>query len=570
MAKPFCGILIGAEELKAIVLKPARKGYRLIGCGVHDLTTEERDNPGHALKVLLKKIKGHPDFAQLALPSQQAAIHQVTLPSTDPEELKSMARFEAERNIPFNAERHCIGHQALGEGGVSGTPVLLASADGPHVERAVQAAVEAKLHISGLNVASMCAMNALFHANEEIARNKTVALISIGLHAIDLLFSVHGRIVFSRSIPLGLVALIRDWSAPGMPGIEVDRAKAATVAKMIDMMDLEKNYSEGGLKTAASKAQGDAARAWAQRVILELRRSYDFARREMRCPPIEAIMLTGEGAILRNLPQYLYVNLNVEVSIVNPIATLPKADLKNLAFGGLELTAPFGAAIQGEIDRSYQLDLTPATYYRQVERRRLVRNLVTTGLLAVVTSGLGAASYLELKDNRSLVAQDYREANDELAPIVRDLREKEKQFSILQAFFDDPSGALPLLNHLAGYPGFATDQIAIREIKFDKAQDRPGEAVVRGYAKTNEDLTAFYDYLNASGLFSDKVSIQSRTLKEIMRNLPQVYEFDFRCPLPEFKPDQRRRSQRRTEGAGESIASQPAVVAPPSARETQL
>lgn len=539
MAKPVCGIFVGVEVLKAVTLKPARKGFRLAGAAVLDLPLDERENPGASLRTLLKKLKGFSGRAVLALSNQHASIHLATLPSTNPDELKSMARFEAERHIPFNAERHSVGFQPLGQGSLEGTPVLLAMVDGPHVDRAMKAATEAKVVSQGLNVSSTCLANSLLFAQPDLARTRTVAIISIGLYGLDLVFVVQGRVVFSRNVPHGLAALVREMTPAGMGGIvDVDRARACSAAKMIDMMDLDKHYSEGQAppRPQSGKLPGDAARAWVQRIIQELRRSYDFARREMRCPAIDYIALTGEGALLRNLAQYLYVNLNVEVGVLNPIAALAKSDLKGLPFGGLELVTPFGAAVQSDVDGGYKIDLTPETHYRKVERRRLVRNIITTGVLALATAGLGAASYLALQDNRDHLAAAYKDANEQMRPQVKDLREKDKKLTILAAFLDDPSGALPVLNHICGYAGIP-GRVSITSVEFEK-----GKTVkVMGLAAANEDVNSFYDDLKAASLFENVVMRDRKVSEKLGKGRPKVYEFTFDCVIPEFVAKEKKR-----------------------------
>lgn len=58
--------------------------------------------------------------AVVVIPKQWVTVRAVTLPSTEPAELADMARFEAQRYIPFNVERHIISHHILRMEGLAG------------------------------------------------------------------------------------------------------------------------------------------------------------------------------------------------------------------------------------------------------------------------------------------------------------------------------------------------------------------------------------------------------------------------------------------------------------------
>jgi type IV pilus assembly protein PilM len=531
---------------------------------MHTLSSEERDQPGSALKVMLKKFKIAANGATLSLPKEQATLLHVSLPSTNPEDLKGMARFEAERHIPFNAERHGVGFQALRPDGVGGSEVLLAAADGPIIDRAIESARQAGMRPEGLNVSSACLVNALLHAQPEIARNKTAALVSIGLQSLDLVFSVQGRIVFSRSVPHGLRGLIRDWSAAGpAANVDLDPMRVAAGAKMIDMMDLDHVYGEGEgvAATQHGAGPGDAARAWSKKLIQEITRSYDFARREMNCPPIEAVVLAGEGAILRNLDKYLFANLNVPVGTLHPVAKLKGKRPTRLPFGGLELAVPFGAAIQGAVKGGYQIDLTPNAHYRRMDRRRLWRNVGFSGAMAAIAIAMSAMAMVELRRFRAEELAAYTQANREvLRERAQKIRDDEDKLDILEAFFSDPAGALRVLDYVGIADG--NERISLTSVQYVK-----GETVtVQGHAMQTEDIARLEETMRRSPLFQDAQTTDQRVGRGELPGRPPVYVFEIQCRIAEFSPSEQRR--RRAEEA--TIVEAPGALPPsiPAGKET--
>ena len=548
MAKTQSCILIGAEDIRAIAIKRRRGGYKIVGAAARTLAIDERDSPGPALRAMMKKVKSADSHAVLCLPKEQATLHVVSLPSNKPEELVTMARFEAERHIPFHAERHTVAYHVLRDQGRMGSEVLLAAADQPVVDRAIAAAQNAGIHPEGLTVSSAGLVNALLYSLPDLARTKMVALVSIGLRFLDLVFTVEGRVVFSRSIPIGLAGLIQEWTATtSAANLHLDETRLAAAAKMIDMMDLEQEYSEEEKPLGSDRRPGDIARTWAERLIQEIRRTYEFARREMGCPAIEALVLAGEGAILRNLDRYLYVNLNVEVQVLNPVVALKGADLAPLPFGGLELTVPFGVAIQDDVEGACRLDLTPQTFHRQVGRRRLIRHSIAAAAMTLVTCGLAAAAYVEFQDNRSQLTRRYIEASQALRPTVTKLKDEQKQLSILEAFLNAPTSALAVLDFINGYEGIPNKRIGVRGVNFAHGDN----VVIEGHAIHIDDVTDFEEALRNSGMF-DSVEVKERRWATALRGRPEVYVFTIDCEIPESavtSPGRSASSSRRSEPA---------------------
>ena len=569
MAKTLCGILIGARELRAISLKPLRAGFRFKGAAMHRLSPEDSEKPGGALGALLKKVKGAPDKAVLCLPQDQATLRQVSLPSSDPEELKGMVRFEVERHIPFNPERYGVGYQVMRSRGDEGSDVLLAAADGPIIERATAAADEAGIRVGGLNVDSACYVNALLYAEPELSRTKTVALMAIGLDTLELVFMSEGRVLFARSVPHGLRSLIQSWTqTPAGGGAELDDARLGIAAKMIDLAGLSEKQGEEGTRAQKSDAQGlEAARSWTNRLTQELRRSYEFAHRELHCPAVERVVLSGEGAIVRNLDRYLAGVLNLEVTLLNPVASLAGVKLKDLPFEGLEYVAVFGAAIQGTIQDGYRLDLTPPAYYGRLSRRRLFRNAAVSVVFALIASGLSAAAYKKFQTRRTSLAGEYRAAHELLAPQVALLREEGKKLTILEGFLDDPTSALAVLDSVTSFEGVPS-RVSIQKIAYFKG-DR---VTLEGHAVHLDDVTHFAEYLTESGLF-EVVDTKRQDLRPVLRGRDSVYVFRIECLIPEFTPAPRRRSAARASTDDVQLPAPSSVSSPVASRareETSL
>ncbi len=531
LAQAHCGILVGPDELRVLSLRSNRGVLTFEGAATHELSLEERDAPGAALRTLLRKLKPVPETAVFCLPKEQANLHHSTLPSSDPNELKEMARFEAERNIPFNADRHTVGYHIMRNLGTAGSEALLASTDGPIAERVFGAAISADMQPQGLTVSSVGLMNAFLHAMPEIARHRTIMMLSIGLSSIDLVFSDQGRLLFSRSVPIGLRGLIKDWlGAQGGTSVHLDPSRVATAAKMIDMMEIEAKPSGD-----AQPQPGDTARQWAGRLVQELRRSYDYARRELACPQLDGVVIASEGAMLRNLDAYLYKQLGVEVAVLNPLAAFNAEAIRRLPFGGLELTVCFGAAIQDVVEGGYRIDLTPVAHYQKLEKKMFVRRASVTGAILLVTAVLAGSAYVIHGRNQEKLAMEYAASNEKLYPYVTGLKEEEAKLGILEEFLDDPCNALVALDKIFAYPA-APDRVSIRLMTFAKSD----QVTIEGHAVEIQDLNNFAEYLRGLNLF-DSVTVNKQELRSPLPERPELYEFHIQCMIPKFESEPKER-----------------------------
>ena len=284
------------------------------------------------------------------------------LPSTDPAELAQMARFEADRHIPFNAERHCVGYHIMSSKGVEGSEVLLAAVDGPIVDRGLAGLQNAGFVPDGITITSPALINSLCYQQKDDFKQQTQAIISLGLDAIDLVFLHEGRMLYARSVAMDLRGALTSWiSGQAEGGGAVDLSRLAMAAHMIDCLKLDENPDQVEILR------------WIERLGQELQRTYDFARREMKCPPIRQVWLTGEGAALRHLDELLARSADLQVGVLNPVGSLPGAAQLKFTFGGLEFTSAFGALIGRHEPGAYAIDLTPASHYRDLARRSLMR-----------------------------------------------------------------------------------------------------------------------------------------------------------------------------------------------------
>lgn len=579
MADLICGMHLGSELLASLTLALDKRSLSLAGGCLLPIEAAapvggptapasaeppppdaEDDGPlpdGHELVPAMRQSAralhlAHTTPVLLSLPKQQGIIRSVLLPSTDEDELAQMAQFETERHIHFHQERHCTGYHVMRSLGVEGSEVLLGAVDGPVIQRALGGLLGAGLQVEGITLSTIGLVNAVLRGRSEWAAGRTVALLNVGLEALDIVLLTDGRVRYARSVSLPLRQVLEQWSGnvtgDGSARTPIDRL--AVAARMIDCLDLDAHYAPSSA-SPGGEAGPAAVRTLIERLLTELRRTYDFARREMKCPPIEAIALSGEGALLRNLPQYMNVNLSIDVQVVNPVASLPGAAQHKFAFDGLEYALALGAALgalpAGTLEGTeslYRLDLVPTEHYRAIARRHTMKRLALTGLLALFAAGLSAGAWSRSQTIRSQAYDDYHSLNRKMSGEVDELQEMSKKLAIINDFVNDPNSALGVLSSVAGSSSIP-QRVSLSSFEYIKGE----QLQLQGDALQIPDVNAFLNDLRATKHFGENIE-SSWEPGELYRQ--PLYRFKLTLPFEAEKPA----AKETVEGADEATTDE--------------
>jgi Tfp pilus assembly PilM family ATPase len=524
MAVFNCALSLQDYGLSALVLKIGKKGWSVENGTSITLAESGDERLKPSLKTACKILKLSQGLTTVSLPRHRAIMRTVLLPSIEDAELKQMARFEAERHIPFNAERHCIGYHTMRTHGVEGSDVVLAAIDGPIVHDVVDAMLDTALTPHGITLSSISLLNSLRFSMDESVNTGTRAVMAIGIDCTDIILMTDGRMIYARSIPLDLRSLLESWSGyhdeTGEKENRPDYQRLALAARMIDCLDLE---NQSGQAPPASRDLSDQTQELLKRLTRELGQTWDYARRRMNCPEVESIHVTGEGALLPNLAGYIQKETgHPRIDVFNPITGMPGTSRQKFPFEGLEFSIALGGIIGQDNEKAYHLDLTPLGYYQRIARGRMIRRFLVSSIFMIVTLCLGVVSYLHYKDINRMRLVAYQEVNKSMGGPVSSLDEKKRKIKIIRPFVSDHNSALKVLKGIV-YSPLIPARVTLSTIEFNRGKN----VFIEGEAKTAPDILAFKSDLISSGHFAD---IQMKQESSQLFNKP-LYTFTFECPL---------------------------------------
>lgn len=199
------------------------------------------------LRDMMKHARLAPSRVRVIIPKHYVQSRKVTLPSTVDEELAGMVRFEAEKHIPFNAERHVVDYHVLSRQGMQGSEVLLAAVDQPAAQEFLDVCLRAGFNVETLDVSTF-ALHRAFSLNTPPAaegQGNVVAVLNIGLATTEIVIVQDGKLAYSRSAPVSLAKLLDDAG-------EADPESGFHIRRLADIDALEPE-GQPGMPAAPAK-----------------------------------------------------------------------------------------------------------------------------------------------------------------------------------------------------------------------------------------------------------------------------------------------------------------------------
>ncbi len=548
-------------ECKVIVAEPAKNGriaVKSVSSFVlprpEDLVVRAAERT-QALRDHLRSQRIAIKTAVVVIPKSYVMARSVTLPSTVDDEIAGMARFEADRHIPFNADRHIVSYHVLARQGMQGSDVLLAAVDQPIAKEYLDICVKAGLTVTSITVSSIAMFNAFAATEKTALADRTVLVLNIGKNATDLVIATNGNVNFTRGSTTGVSRLMTDLTeAMGQP---------VTISDLSEMDALEPQlYFKGETPEPPSVAPGiydelpgqedeqaaldaryarpapplifeavpapSAAAApenkpavifsdWLNKLLQEVRRTYEFASREFNCPMINHIYLCGEGAVIKRVADYFEANFHVTAAVFDPLsgAEVARKVLKNSEAPGQQYAVAIGGAV-GRRPHTIHINLLPGSYTEARSAKRQQVSYVVTGVLALAAL---VAGYMFLSDafsrKRALLDQiEIQNRADQGR--VKDLRTKKDRLRIIRDNVQDDRGAIDVLRILSEKDYFP-DQVALTSFDYKR-----GDFVkLQGDATDLQTANQLVNDLRNTGFFED-ARLDNTVPNKQLRGRPQI------------------------------------------------
>ena len=322
-SKPVVGLDIGTSSVKIIQLKPSGQQWQLASMGIADIPRESLEVKNQDLQrsAIVEAIKKA--FKQSGIKSKRVAtslsgdsviIRYVKLPYMTADELRGAIGKEAEQYIPLNIDQVVLDFQILGEtqeDGQKKLDVLLVAAKVEVVDQHLLMLKSAGLTPAVIDVDAFALQNA-YEVNRLEGGEETVALVNIGasLTTINILEGNNTR--FTRDIPVAG----NDFTKEIQKEFNLKFSEAEELKKSHGAISMEEDdfsLSSVSQKDDRVLRMSDVMTPVLNKLLGEIRRSFDYYETQARKKTVERVILLGGSARLKNVNRFLANKLGIPV-----------------------------------------------------------------------------------------------------------------------------------------------------------------------------------------------------------------------------------------------------------------
>lgn len=305
-------------------------------------------------KSILSKIKSEPNFnvkkASITLPSNIAFMKIINLPVLPFEELCIIVPQEAEKHIPFSIESVNIDFEITKqikdkEGKVVEYEALLVVIPKDIIKEYVHIFSKVGYELTQVDITSLSAIKS-YAVNNVIDDTESLEMsVFMSYEHTDMLILNKGMPIFFYNIPLGKKNILEEMSV-AVPA-EIDNTQASLLTVDISSAGstgFEMNEVNTSVKSVFSS------------IAAEINKVVDFYYSQVPdSPQIETIIVSGSGACIKGIREYLSEKTKINTIICNPIVNLgvdAHADEQTLQCVESDLTMPtfassIGLALKG-------------------------------------------------------------------------------------------------------------------------------------------------------------------------------------------------------------------------------
>ncbi len=342
----------------------------------YDLSLE--DEWLHATSQAVKTLvgEGYRGSATVIAPGYQLLTKTIKVPHVDASKQQQIIAFEAQRNIPYPLSEVVWDNQVIADDGVE-TEVLLIAIKSDVINRFCQ-----RLGREGVNPSSVQASSILDYSAFKFCHGEDMRdtlLINIGARASNLLFITESGF-FIRNIALGGNVLTQSLAdSLGKSFREAEQVKTAFFG----------GHTSYEADHPSVQILQNNAQVFQKKLSQEITRSIVNFRRQKGAGAPAKILLTGRGALLPGLPEYLSETQKVDVDYFDPFNTVQigsGVDSADLDVHRYNLSESVGEAARLLLPDAVSINLLPQSLANEMAFAKKKPFLVlAAAMLAIAT-----------------------------------------------------------------------------------------------------------------------------------------------------------------------------------------
>jgi type IV pilus assembly protein PilM len=328
--RAILGIDIGSYWIKVLELSLTGTGPEIKGLAKKELPSEMRkgEMDPKAVAELIKECLAEGGISSrdvvVMVSGPQVFIRRITMPPMPQDELDEVIPFEATKLVSFPVEQLEVDYIIVGEkeeGGVQNQDILLVVTPKEVVEQQKSIIRAAGLKTVAVTVAPMVSWKT-FQLGKKAYEEKVIALLDIGYERTTISLLNNGILEFTRTINLGGDEVTNSlMTEPLVAGEGSSRTLTYEEAENIKREHGLPPSTAAGTKTKEGVSLEQIPRLmrpFLEKLLSEIRTSFDFYMTEFQIHKVEKIIMSGGGAGLKGLREFMAGDLGIEIELADP------------------------------------------------------------------------------------------------------------------------------------------------------------------------------------------------------------------------------------------------------------
>lgn len=483
--KIITGLDMDALSLKLIQIRKGPRGEEIINLAIRKYPSPSQEDISKTIRDLLQELKIKPDYLITSIPRHLTTIRYLELPSIKEAELKKMVDFQAVKLIPYSREEMIVGHQIIETDREGYSKVMVVIVHRDVVSKHLEILRGSGLSPESIRLSSQAICNFYFLSQEDqnTINGAPIALVDIDFSLTNIEVVHQGRLIFSRSFPLGITHLLEE----------------------------QKRLGE-------EKAQGN----WKRKLMDEMKQSFTAYKREGKNEKITKMVL-GRGAVnFPGLDRELEEEFSLPVEIIDPLANLSITEgvslLQEIEGKEVSLLTALGLAAAG---RQMDINLLPPDIRQKRKRESRRKDIISTLALSTIALLLISTIFLKKIYDRERYLDDLNYQFQKTKPLATRVEVMKKRIQIIRDQLNEEGSSLDILYELYR---IIPKEISLTIFNFDKDK----LVTLKGTSSAMSDVFKLITTLEKSTYF-ENVEIKYATRRKVRGK--EITDFLIHCSL---------------------------------------
>jgi len=312
--KVTTGLDIGASSIKLVQMENRGGNYAIRTMGIRELPIEaivseeikDRDTVIFNIQNLIEQTDPHIREVVLSISGHGVLTDKYTIDKKSGAEAEQAILFETEQRAPFDVEDVTIDYHIIDvDDETNKMDVLLVAARNEFLTSYLEVVQDAGLKPVLVDTDAFAIMNA-YEMNYDIDPERVTALVNVGYDTTNVTFMKDGKYHSTRDVSAG-GRMIYDTIQREF------RLNQELTAKAIKG-EMESSIDQDMLKATIVTS--------AEEMISGIEVAFSYFKSLAKVNSVDWIILSGGGALIPYLPEFIQSKLNVPIEIANPLRNI--------------------------------------------------------------------------------------------------------------------------------------------------------------------------------------------------------------------------------------------------------